>query len=288
VDVHQTITEVLSDFGVERITKRINIQTELRAWDYQINADPIKLHQILSNLLGNALKFTPKGGLIEIATSNPSNDEIVIVIRDNGIGIQNVEQADLFAPFVQGRRAVRQGYGGLGLGLSICKKLVEAHGGSIAVYSAGLNQGTSFTLRFPCTDVKGDESLPRQVGGKLRPLSILLVEDHDDSRECLCQLLQMRGHEVISADTGEKARQFGQNCIFDLLITDLNLPDLNGLILLQELRETQPELEGIVLSGYAQPIDVAKSKEAGYLAHLCKPVSLPQLDEGMLKVFEKG
>ena len=286
VDAHQALSEVVADFGAERIAHQISIHTELRAWDHQINADPIKLHQILSNLLGNAIKFTPHGGFIEIATSNPTDDEFAIVIHDNGIGMDTVEKTDIFAPFVQGDSSIHQRYGGLGLGLSICKKLMEAHGGSISVYSAGLNHGSSFTLRFPSTGTEAASPLA-DAEGATSPLSILLVEDHEDSRECLCKLLQMRGHEVIDAGNGEKALQFAQSCTFDLLITDISLPDVSGLVLLEKLRKTQPDLEGIAVSGYAMPLDVVKSKEAGYLAHLAKPVSLAQLDEAIRKVVHQ-
>jgi PAS domain S-box-containing protein len=285
VDAHQAVADVLADFGAQRVARRIGIRTELRASGYQINADPIKLHQILSNLVGNAIKFTPPGGLLDIATYNSSNGEFVIVIHDNGIGMEAAEMANVFAPFVQGDSSIHQRYGGLGLGLSICKRLMEAHGGSISAHSAGLNLGSSFTLQFPCANA--DVSRPRTpLPGAPASLSILLVEDDEDSRNCMSRLLQMRGHEVVDARNGSEAVQFGRNCNFDLLITDIGLPDLSGLMLLGKLRETQPDLEGLVLSGFAMPIDAVKSKEAGYLAHLSKPVGLPQLDEAIRHVVQ--
>ena len=286
VDAHQALSEVVADYGSERAAKQISIHTEFRAWDHQISADPIKLHQILANLLGNAIKFTPHGGFIDIATSNPTDDEFVVVIHDNGIGIETTEISDIFAPFVQGSPSIHQQFGGLGLGLSICKKLMEAHGGSISVQSAGLNLGSSFTLRFRCAGVEAPIPLP-QAETLTDPLSILLVEDHEDSRECLSKLLRMRGHDVIDAGNGAEALQFAQSCAFDLLITDISLPDVNGLALLEKLREKQPGLEGITMSGYAMPLDVVRSKEASYLAHLAKPVSLAKLDEVIRKVIHQ-
>jgi PAS domain S-box-containing protein len=286
VDGHQALSEILADFGSERRARQISIHTDLRARDHQISADPLKLHQILSNLLGNAIKFTPFGGFIDIATSNPTDDEFAIVIRDNGIGINPEEAADIFAPFVQGNALIHQRFGGLGLGLSICKKLMEAHRGSISVDSAGANLGSAFTLRFRRSGTEA-ASPPTQPGKPTGPLSILLVEDHEDSRTCMRKLLQMRGHEVIDAENGKEALQFAQSCTFDLLITDISLPDLNGLVLLEKIRETQPELEGIALSGYAMPRDVIKSKETGYLAHLTKPVSIAQLDVAIRKVVDQ-
>lgn len=283
VDAHQALSEVLADFGAERVARQISIHTEFRAWDYQIDADPIKLHQILSNLVGNAFKFTSNGGAIDISTSNPADDEFVIVIRDNGIGIDTKEMPDIFAPFVQGDSSIARRYGGLGLGLSICYRLMEAHNGSISAYSAGLHQGSSFTLQFP--SMGRQAASPRAYREELiAPLMILLVEDHEDSRECLSRLLEMRGHDVVSAENGQNALQFGRSCSFDLLVTDIGLPDLSGLLLLEKLRETQPGLVGVTLGGHAMPLDGAKSREAGYLAHLDKPVSIAQMDDVIREV----
>jgi PAS domain S-box-containing protein len=286
VDAHQALSEILTDYGSERVAKQISIHTEFRAWDHQINADPIKLHQILSNLLGNAIKFTPHGGSIDVATSNPTDDEFAIVIHDSGIGMDPAELTDIFAPFVQADSSIHQRYGGLGLGLSICKNLMEAHGGSISVQSNGVNLGSSFTIHFRTAGVEAAIP-PAPPEGPPGPLSILLVEDHEDTRECMRKLLQLRGHDVIDAENGEEALQFARSCTFDLFITDISLPDLNGLKLLEKLRETQPDLEGITVSGYAMPLDVTKSKEAGYVAHLIKPVSPTQLDEAIRKVVHQ-
>ena len=287
VDAHQALADVLLDYGSERVAKKISVHTDLHAWHHQIRADPIKLHQILSNLLGNAIKFTPHGGFIDISTSNPTDDEFVLVVRDNGIGIDTDEIADIFAPFVQGNSSIHQHFGGLGLGLSICRKLMEAHGGSISINSAGLNLGSAFTLRFRCTGAQAAIPLV-QPERRTGPLSILLVEDHEDLRECLSRLLQMQGHDVIDSGNGAAALQFAQSCTFDLLIADISLPDLNGLALLEKLRETQSDLEGITVSGYAMPLDVVKSKEAGYIAHLTKPVSPAKLDEAIRKVVHQA
>ena len=285
IDAHRALADILADYGAERVARRISIHTELRAWDFQINADPIKLHQILSNLIGNAIKFTPAGGLIDIATYNPTDGEFVTIIHDNGIGMEQTEMTDVFAPFVQGDSSIHERFGGLGLGLSICKRLMDAHGGSISAWSDGLNLGSSFTLQFPCASA--EVARPRApLAEAPDSLCILLVEDNEDSRDCMSRLLQMRGHQVVDARNGGEALQFGQSCTFDMLISDVSLPDLSGLALLAKLRETQPDLEGISLSGYAMPADVVKSKEAGYLAHLSKPVALPKLDDAIRSVAQ--
>lgn len=286
VDAHAALAEVRADFGAERTARQISIHTDLRARHYHINADPIKLHQILSNLIGNALKFTSRGGYIEIATTNPSDDEFDIVIRDNGIGMDEKELSNIFNPFVQGDPSIQRRFGGLGLGLSICRRLMEAHGGCISAHSAGINHGSIFTLRFPSTETAIPRPLP-PFDGPPDSLCILLVEDHEDSRLCMSRLLQMRGHEVIDARNANEALQFGKSCTFDLLITDIGLPDFSGLSLLAKLKETQPDLAGIAISGYAMPLDALKSKDAGYLAHLSKPVALPKLDEAIRKVLQQ-
>ncbi len=284
VDAHRTLTDVLADLGAERVARRITIDTELGASNCQINADPIKLHQVISNVVDNALKFTPPGGVIDIATYNSTDDAFVIVVHDNGIGMENADMGDVFAPFVQGD-SIQQRFGGLGLGLSICKRLMEAHGGSISAQSAGLNLGSTFTLQFP--SASAEVSPPQTpLEGPLDSLCILLVEDDEDSRTCMSRLLKMRGHEVVDARNGSEALRFGRNRSFDLLIADIGLPDFSGLVLLEKLRETLPDLEGIVLSGFATPIDAVKSKEAGYLAHLNKPVGLPQIDEAIGRVVQ--
>src|SRR6266403_5400915 len=240
-----------------------------------MRADPARLQQIFWNLINNAVKFTPRNGQIIITTSNDSRGQLRVEIADTGLGIEAETLPRIFDAFEQGGRTQ---LGGLGLGLAISKTLVEAHKGTITAQSAGRNQGSTFALLFPTC-----EKIEAQIAPVLsprfaerQPMRILLVEDHEDTNRSLTNLLRRRGYHVQSALNFQSALDLSANEEFDVLISDLALPDGSGIDLMQKL-SSKPPL-GIALTGFGMEQDIRTSHEVGFQHHLVKPIDLNKLD----------
>jgi PAS domain S-box-containing protein len=277
VDAHHAIGDALRDLAAQLKAKRLDLRVNLRAEFRHIKVDGPKFHRIITNLIGNAIKFTPIEGKIRVTSTNAPNDDLVIEISDSGIGIEAGSISRIFSPFEQGDASVRRRFGGLGLGLSISRSLVEAHGATLEAESEGRDNGATFRLRFKTLQMFAGEAAPEPAAGPVASMHILLVEDHADTRRCLHRLLESRGHRVRSADDAQSAIELSKREKFDLLIADVGLPDRSGLELLHELRQREPELPAIALSGYGMPQDAGKSKEAGFIEHFVKPVDLQKL-----------
>src|SRR5436189_1401313 len=223
-----------------------------------------------------AVKFTHIDGQISISTSNNSTGELRVEIADTGLGIEPESLPKIFDAFEQGGRTQ---LGGLGLGLAISKALVEAHKGTITAQSAGRNKGSTFTLVFPTSERAAVQITPA-VSPKLpehQAMRILLVEDHEDTNRSLTNLLRRRGYHVQSALNFQSALDLSANEQFDVLISDLALPDGNGIDLMRKLYSKQPLL-GIALTGFGMEDDIRKSYDAGFKHHLVKPIDLNKLD----------
>ena len=279
VDAHEVIRFALKNLESQQKGAGIGIDLQLQAVHSHIRGDSGKLEQILSNLIGNALKFTPKGGKISIVTRNEASSKLVIEVSDTGIGIPADALSRIFSPFEQGDSSIHRRYGGLGLGLSIARTLVKAHRGTLEVESEGSGQGAKFTARFKIDDSPFGEGTKTDIpsAANAAGLRILLVEDHKDARRCLCTLLESRGYQVQSAKNAQTALELNDSHDFDLLITDIRLPDGNGLELLQKMRPSAPDLQAIAISGYGMPQDILNTKAAGFLAHLVKPVEISEV-----------
>ena len=278
VDAHEVISKVLKEFRFEREFKHITLDVRLDAWDHLVYADALRLHQIVTNIISNAIKFTPERGNIDIASYNTSAGRLVVLVHDTGIGIRAEDLSRIFVAFDDA--TLPNDRRGLGLGLSLSKTLVEAHDGTITATSPGPNRGATFTLEFPTAE-KGNLTMARPA------LRILLVDDHPDSLGCFCQLLESKGHRVRCAGTAAGAIELGSQEEFDLLIADLGLPDVSGLELCRELKQRRPNLEAIAISGYGLPHDFLTCKEAGFREHLLKPVSVRELDSAISGVVEQ-
>jgi PAS domain S-box-containing protein len=279
LDAHHAIGDALRDVAVQLKTKRIDLRVNLRAEFRHIKVDDAKFHRIMTNLIGNAIKFTPVNGKIRVVTTNTPAEYLVIEISDSGIGIDPEAIARIFSPFEQGDTTVRRRFGGLGLGLSISKSLAEAHGATLEAESGGKDNGSTFRLRF-----KTEQMFPGELVLMPQPLlvssmRVLLVEDHADTRESLHRLLESGGHMVRSAEDAQAAIAWSEREKFELLITDIGLPDRSGLELLRDLRQHDPHLLAIALSGYGMPQDVVNSREAGFTEHFVKPVDVRKLHE---------
>lgn len=276
VDLHAILHDALAMVNPALREKRITAVMDLTKAQPLIRGDAARLTQVFSNLLGNAAKFTPADGQVTIR-STLTGEKIRIEIEDTGIGITPELLPQVFDPFRQGHVDTTRRFGGLGLGLSVAKGLVEAHGGSISARSAGCKQGATFTVELPALAAgSATLSVPASPGGAFtapaRSLRVLLVEDHDDTRQILHLLMMRWGHSVTTASTLTQARQELAEKTFDLLLSDIGLPDGSGLEVIAALRE-KSDIPAIAMSGYGMEADIARAHAAGFTEHIVKPVT---------------
>jgi signal transduction histidine kinase len=248
-----------------------------------LHADPMRLGQALSNLLSNAAKFTEPGGRIRLEAVRSGRDVLVSIV-DSGIGIRAAHLGHVFEMFGQGHRAHDPVYGGLGIGLTLAKSIAELHGGSLTVASEGEGKGSAFTLRLACAADAAAETAPPEADAPERvpppPRRILVVDDNVDAALTLAELLGLGGHETHVAHDGPSAVDAARRLSPDVVILDIGLPGLDGFEVARRLR-AEPALEGIVLvalSGWVQPGDLVRSREAGFDRHFAKPVPLTSLE----------
>ncbi|EDY19877.1 PAS/PAC sensor hybrid histidine kinase [Chthoniobacter flavus Ellin428] len=278
VDVHLVLQEALEICTAnDTVRRQIVVCLETGAKQHHLQADRARLQQIFWNLINNALKFSPNGSRVNIRTSNPRPNRVAIEVRDEGIGIAPEKLPHLFDAFEQGGRSVTKRFGGLGLGLAISKALVELHNGQIHAHSEGQNRGATFTVEFDaCASApsKPEAEVPG-VALPAEPLRILLLEDHETTLAVLTRLLRRAGHEVVPTSRVREAREFLEAQSFDLLISDLGLPDGSGMDLVRSL--DGHAMPSIALSGYGMDSDVRECLEAGFKSHVTKPVDWQRL-----------
>lgn len=265
--------------------KGVQVRFALEARDVNVAGDGARLHQVFWNILKNAIKFTPAGGEIFVQTSNSGDGAISVEVGDNGAGIDPAVLPNIFSAFVQGEIAPGRNAAGLGLGMAISKKIVELHGGTITAASAGLGQGAMFTVEL--TTVSSVATKESTAAGlsvvTTRNYRLLVVEDHQPTLDVLARLLRREGHDVATAGTVEAALATAACGQFDLVISDLGLPDGNGIDLMVQLTRDYG-LRGIALSGYGMDEDFAKTKKAGFVAHLIKPIDFQRLSQVLEQV----
>jgi CheY-like chemotaxis protein len=244
--------------------------------DLWIEADPVRMSQVLGNLLHNAAKFTPAGGEIRVTTAM-RDDGVEIAVEDNGVGIPADVLPGIFELFAQADRTLDRAQGGLGIGLSLVKGLVEMHGGQVTAASAGAGQGSRFTVRLPRSLVTEAQrgALQGAPGGRPGPSRrVLLVEDNADAAEAMVLLLEEFGHDVRVVHDGHQALGAAEAFDPEVVVLDIGLPGLDGYELARRMR-TMPRLAAatlIAVSGYGQEKDRQRSAAAGFDAHLVKPV----------------
>lgn len=279
VDAHEAIANVVEICRAEAEAKRIRVKVELRAGDYHVEADASKLQQIIWNLFKNAIKFSTDDGQIEIASSNEAPHLLTISIRDTGVGIAPDVIERIFDPFEQGDRSFQQRFGGLGLGLAISRLLAQAHGASLTAKSDGFNRGATFFLTLntaaPDNHANRLSEIPSPIS--TRAFRILLVDDHADTCTALGRLLTVRGHSVTATHNMQSAIETAESDRFDLLISDVGLPDGTGMELMGRLRGMSG-IRGIAISGFGTSADMEKSFRAGFSEHLVKPVTMEKLE----------
>ncbi len=279
MDAHQAVSNVVEICRAEATAKRLHVHLNLRAKNCHVTADAAKFQQIIWNVLKNAIKFTPEGGEITILSENPSETIFTVTVRDTGIGMEPEVMQRIFDPFEQGNRSFEHRFGGLGLGLAISKSLAQAHGGTLTAQSEGSNRGSTFTLTMqalPRGEAVAVSSKAVAASSRLT-LKILLVDDHHDTCAALEKLLARRGHLVAVTHDVRSAMQAAVRNKFDLLISDIALPDGTGMELMMQLRAIE-DVPGIAISGFGHNGDIQRSLEAGFSEHLTKPVKLDKLE----------
>jgi CheY-like chemotaxis protein/anti-sigma regulatory factor (Ser/Thr protein kinase) len=266
--------------------RRQQLTVNLPAERIVLNADYRRLSQVFSNLLNNAAKYTPNGGRI-LLTAERQDNAVVVSIKDNGIGIRADLLSDIFEIFVQAKSSHESDRGGLGLGLTLVRSLVELHGGTVEARSEGLGRGSKFLVRLPIAEIDSviadqDRTLqPKAQSAAEKGRRILVVDDLAIQAKSLAILLQLRGHDVRIAHNGPEALQILQEFPAEVALIDIGLPGMDGYSLAGRIRE-QPQFSKTVLiaqTGWAMEDDRLRSREAGFDYHLAKPIDHDRLHE---------
>ncbi len=297
IDIHEAIRRSIEICRDVTLVAGLEVVTELDAPHHHVTADFARVMQVVWNLIRNAAKFTPANGRLLIRTANRAEspdaagrrpDLVVVDFEDTGVGIDPAVLPRIFEAFEQCHDDLRGRSGGLGLGLAISRSLAEALGGRLVASSRGQGLGSTFRLELatvpaaavPAAEEPGTASpLSPSTAVSRADLRILLVEDNRDTLQYLAAVLRRRGHDVVTAARVAAARAAVDEATvpFDLLLSDIELPDGDGLYLMRELSAGR-RMPGIAVSGFGAPEDLRLSREAGFLDHLTKPVDLNRLD----------
>jgi PAS domain S-box-containing protein len=282
VDAHGLLRNVVEICQSDLNNASVRLEIDLQASRSIIHADTARIQQVFWNLLKNAIKFTPSNGSIAIRTRNDdAAGSLVIDFQDTGIGIDRELLPKIFHAFEQGETAITKNFGGLGLGLAISKAITDTHGAVLTAESLGKGQGATFTLSIDT--VTDDTPELRKINGssslndQSHPWRILFVDDHEDTGRVNQILLERRGYRVALAQSFTEAATLAHAEEFDLLISDIGLPDRSGHDVMRELHEINPTIRGIALSGFGMEEDISRSMAAGFDEHLTKPVTFSKL-----------
>jgi CheY-like chemotaxis protein/anti-sigma regulatory factor (Ser/Thr protein kinase) len=269
-------------------SRRHSLTMQLSGEPVHVLGDRTRLVQVLSNILNNAAKYTPAGGQIVLRVTAP-DDQVVVTVSDNGVGIEPDVLPYIFELFTQAERTPDRSQGGLGIGLALVKSLVALHGGSVDARSEAPGRGSEFEIRLPRLDASAP--LPVAVGGdtaaaRAQPLRVIVVDDNQDAAQMLATLLEVQGHAVSVEYDGRGALLRARIERPQVMLLDIGLPDTDGYALARQLRAI-PELRGVVLvalTGYGQNEDRRLAEEAGFDHHLVKPADLAQVSSILASV----
>jgi len=263
--------------------KRHHLTVNMPPEPIQFVADPLRVAQVLSNLLTNAAKYTDPEGQIQV-TARCEGENVVVRVADSGIGISAAALPRVFNMFSQVHSTTDRSEGGLGIGLALAQGLIELHGGTIEAHSAGLGCGSEFTVRLPCRPVADVVATGPTVAAPAalpRPRRILIADDNRDSAETLAALLRMEGHEVTSVHDGPVALSMFGELRPDVALLDIGMPGLTGYEVARKMRQSSlgPTIKLIAITGWGQDIDKERAYAAGFDLHLTKPVDPHRLAE---------
>jgi signal transduction histidine kinase len=287
IDLHTEPIQLrtIVDRAVETVRPLIDEQRQalsvtVPAEPVWLNADGLRLGQAVSNLLNNAAKYTPPGGRIQVEASASENG-VDIAVRDDGAGIAPHVLPHIFDLFAQADQTIERAQGGLGIGLTVVRSLVEMHGGTVAGDSAGVGQGSTFTIRLPRAPIDSSEVSTPWAPAEVRPLRILVVEDNVGAATLLSRLLQrFWNHQVRVAHDGLHALEEARRFLPELILTDIGLPRMSGYEIARTLRQEPAFARTLIvaLTGYGQSSDRQLSQEAGFDEHLVKPADVRRLE----------
>ncbi len=290
--LHEVVNNAFEAVRQSAIAKGVRIYPLLDSSIGLVRGDPARLQQVLWNLLSNAIKFTPKGGRVQLVLERV-NSHAEICVEDSGIGIRADFLPHVFDRFRQADPTTTRRFGGLGLGLSIVKKLVELHGGTVRVKSAGENQGSTFIVSLPISYVRADDRDPTSRPAdradaleavelpRLDDVRVLVVDDEADGRALIARVLEDRGAKPICASSAQEAQQALSQERFDVLLSDIGMPDRDGLQLIRHVRSLDGSRSGplpaIAITAYARAEDRQRCLLAGFHMHLSKPIDAREL-----------
>lgn len=295
IDAHEAIRRAVEASAADVESAGLRLEVDLAAVESRVDGDAGRLQQVAWNLLKNSAKFTPRGGVVTLRTRNEPGGcacrttRLVVEVADTGAGLSPADLERIFAPFAQVSEGCPRGVGGMGLGLAIARGLAEAHGGRLSAASDGPGRGSTFRLELP-TIATAAEAPPRPPEAEAAeagwPSRILLVEDDRSTARVLARLLGWHGAEVTIAHTLAEGRAAAEAGGFDVIVSDLGLPDGSGLDLLAGLPLGGPP--AIALTGYGTEDDARRSRESGFAAHLTKPLDLAAVEAAIRRVVGRG
>jgi signal transduction histidine kinase/ActR/RegA family two-component response regulator len=276
VSIHNAIETVRLDAR----EKNIDIEVEAPDEPVFVEADPVRLEQVIWNLLNNAVKFTPQDGHIAVKL-HPKPQEIVLSVTDDGQGIDASFLPHIFEIFRQAESGPNRAQSGMGIGLAVVRQLVELHGGSVTAHSDGLGHGANFTIRLPRTVERKSQSEPSLELSidSLEGMDVLVVDDSEDTTEMVRCLLEIGGANVTAVTSGFEALRVAREKQFDVVLSDISMPGMDGFEFLGKLRRLPgyEELPAVALTGFGRPEDVQRAHQQGFYAHLTKPFDIQAL-----------
>jgi two-component system CheB/CheR fusion protein len=289
----ETVSPVAS---IENAIETVRIDAEGKEIDIEVlapddvmfvRADPVRLEQIIWNLLNNSVKFTPRGGRITVRLEEMA-DEVLLTVSDNGQGIDSSFLPHIFEIFRQADAGTNRTQSGMGIGLAVVQQLVELHGGSVSAHSEGKGKGATFTIRLPRTvNTKTPLRPVAELGaGSLTGLTVLVVDDSEDTTEMVKHLLEIGGASVCAATSGRKALRIAREKQFDVVLSDISMPGMDGFEFLSKLRKIpgKEDVPAVALTGFGRPEDVQRASSEGFYAHVTKPFDIQKLARLLQKV----
>jgi signal transduction histidine kinase len=276
VDLNRVVAAAVESCLPQVQARGHRVAVRFAAGQLSLDADAVRLEQIVCNLLNNAAKFTTQPGEIRVETA-AANGEATLAVEDHGIGFEPDAAAQLFAPFLQMNPTLARTPGGLGIGLTIVQRLAELHGGSVSATSAGPGKGARFVVRLPLATAAAQIEAPKApaAGATAKRLRVVVIEDNDDIRDTLRTLLTLWGHEVHTAGDGRSGMDLILASTPDVALVDIGLPGVNGYAVARGIRGALPErkIRLVAVTGYGQAADRERAFAAGFDAHLLKPIA---------------
>jgi two-component system CheB/CheR fusion protein len=288
--IDNAVETVRADAAAKGIDIRVNVGDQLLL----VEGDRLRLQQIAWNLLNNAVKFTPAGGAIDIALNN-ENEKAVFAVTDTGQGIDASFLPHVFEMFRQADGSNRRRHGGLGIGLALVHQLVQLHGGNISAESDGPNKGACFTVRLPLLREAGRLRSPVTTSSRPVELNVfaqtnfLIVDDSEDTIAMLQELLKVAGANVMTATNGAEALRLVAENEFDVILSDISMPEMDGFEFLQRLRKIdgRQNVPVVAITGFGRNADIARAHAAGFYSHLTKPLNLLGLTEVLQRLAKE-